>query len=367
MSESAKKKINFIINVVYAAVIAGLLYIAFRFAGLVIPFIIAITLVSLFQPLARFIHRKFHISQKVISVMAMALLYIAIGGLIFFLVTRLVFLLQNVFTVFPDYYQETVVPVLNNLTNSISKWFTIIPASWTAGIDNLPASLIDGLQNIVLSVSQKGVTAITGFINRIPSFFVSLIFTIMLSFFISLQYNDVTAFLLTQVPQKTADTIFNIKSILKNTIFKYIKAYLILMMFTFIELTFGFLVLGISNAMVTAAGIAVFDALPIFGTGGIMIPWILIELVQGNYSRVMGLAILYGIVTVIRNIIEPKVVGDQLGINPVVSLMSIYIGYRILGVIGMIVFPMLAQILLVLHEKGSIELYKEKKKTEENS
>ena len=94
------------------------------------------------------------------------------------------------------------------------------------------------------------------------------------------------------------------------------------------------------------------------GTGAIMIPWVIIELLQLNYRYALGLAIVYGVVTLVRNIIEPKVVGDQLGLNPIVSLMAIYLGYRLFGVIGMITFPMLMQILLALHKNGSIKIFK---------
>lgn len=364
MSENVKKKLDFIINVIYIAVAAGIIYIVFKLLGLIFPFLIALTLVTLFQPLVNFIHRKLKINQKIISVLFMALLYIGVGSLIFWLVTRVVFLLKDVFTAFPSYYQDTIVPQLTNLGAKLDELLGVIPVSWTSGMDSIQDSLINGLQNMVISISQKGISLITSFINAIPSFFVSLIFTIMLTLFISTQYDKVIEFIKNQLPEKAADTLSNVRTILKNTVFRYIKAYMILMIFTFIELTFGFLILGLPNVIGTAAGIALFDALPIFGTGGIMIPWIIIEILQANYSQAIGIAILYGVVTLIRNIIEPKIVGDQLGINPVVSLMSIYIGYRLFGVLGMIAFPMLAQILIALHQNGSIRLYRETGKKE---
>ena len=105
---------------------------------------------------------------------------------------------------------------------------------------------------------------------------------------------------------------------------------------------------------------------PVIGTGGIMIPWVLIKLLQGNFSLAIGLGILYAIVTVVRNLIEPKIVGDQLGLNPVVSLISIYLGYKLFSVIGMILFPILAQILLTLHRNGTIRLYREWREEDKN-
>jgi len=124
-----------------------------------------------------------------------------------------------------------------------------------------------------------------------------------------------------------------------------------------VELFLGLLVLGESNAIAIALGIALFDALPFFGTGAIMVPWAALELLQGNYPLGVGLAILYAIVTLIRNIIEPKIISDKLGLNPIVSLVAIYLGFRTMGVLGMIFMPILVQILFALHQEGSFPLF----------
>lgn len=363
MSENTKKKIDMIVHVLYIAVIAGLGFIAFKCIGYIFPFLIAMALVALLQPLVKVIHHKLKINQKIVSVVIMALLYTIAGGLVFWLITSIVFLLKDVLTALPDYYQNTVVPVLNELSTKLDELFSGMSALWTSEFDTIQNSLINGVQSLIISASEKGISLFTGFINTLPQFFVSLIFTILTSFFVSTQYDKVIGFIKDQLPEKAITFSKDLISILKSTVFKYIRAIIILMIITFVELTIGLLILRIPGAVGKAAGIALFDTLPIFGTGGIMIPWIVIELLRGNYAYATGLAILYGIVTLVRNIIEPKVIGDQLGINPIVSLVAIYIGFKLFGVIGMIMFPMLAQILLVLHQKGVLKLYSLKKDT----
>jgi len=358
LSENSQKKLDFIINIVYIMAIALVVYVSFRILQLTYPFLIAFILVTIFRPLIMFIFRKFKINQKIASVTIIVLLYIGVGTLIFWLITQSVFIARDALTVFPDYYQNNIVPLFTSISSTIEELMRNIPASLAVDLDTIQSSLLSGLQNMIVSFSQSGVSIITSFINTIPSFLFSLIFTILLSLFMSFQYDKVIMFLKKQLPEKATATLTGLRSIFKNTIFKYMKAVLILMSITFIELAIGFIILGMSGAIRTAALIAIFDALPIFGTGGIMIPWILIELLQGNFSTAIGLTALYGFVTLVRNIIEPKVVGDQLGLNPIVSLMAIYIGYRFFGVIGMITFPMLAQVLLALHENGTIKLFK---------
>lgn len=193
---------------------------------------------------------------------------------------------------------------------------------------------------------------------------ISIAFVILMSFFLSLHYETVVGFLRRQLPRHWEEKLGKLKQLSKTTVKNYLKAVLILMLCTFGELCVGFFILRVDNPVGLAALIALFDALPLLGTGGIMIPWIIIELLGQNYSLALGLAILYAVVTVIRNLIEPKVVGDQLGLNPVVSLVSIYLGYRVLGVIGMVLFPILAQILILLHKHGMIRLYRDKKPEE---
>ncbi len=359
LSEETRKRIDFIVKVVYYIVLIGIAYLILRGIGLIFPFILAMGLMTLFQPLIRLIHRKLRINQKVVSVITIALLYVGVGSLIFWIVIQIVYLLKDLFTIFPDYYYNTIAPNIVEFGNWMEKQLASLQMSWGTVFDEVQSSLLNGLQNFVVSMSQAGVSFVTDFVNSVPSFFMSLIFTILLSFFISFQYDKVVEFLKNQLPPKAIEFVGGLKSMLKNTVFRYGKAYLILMIITFTELTIGFLIIGVSNPVGMAAGIAVFDMFPVFGTGGIMIPWIIIELLQGNFSYAIALAILYAIVTVIRNIIEPKVVGDQLGINPIISLLAVFIGYKLIGAIGMIVFPMLAQIIIALHQNGTIRLYKE--------
>jgi predicted PurR-regulated permease PerM len=112
--------------------------------------------------------------------------------------------------------------------------------------------------------------------------------------------------------------------------------------------------LNISNAILIAIITAVFDILPVLGTGGILIPWAIMTLFQGNYQTGIGLLLVYLFVTVVRNILEPKIVGGQLGIHPVVTLMSMFVGVNLLGVIGLFGFPITISLLKHLNDTGTI-------------
>jgi len=360
MSDKTNKRLSFLINAAYAVVVAVILYISFKYViSWIMPFILAFCIVSVVQPLIRFIKQKLKFKQEIAAVMIMLLIYMGIGSIIIVLATQLIILIKQLFVAIPDYYSATIYPGLLKATQVFSDFINELPAEWQVQFNDLQGTIMDTLQNLVVSISQKGLSFLSNFTNSIPSFLIAFMFTVMLSFFISIQYDKVISFIKIQIPDKAKRIIKDTRIIFKDTVLKYIKAYLILMVITFIELTIGFVIIGVDNAVVIAAGIAVFDLLPFFGTGAIMVPWIIVVLLQGNLRFALGLAIVYGVVTLIRNILEPKVVGDQLGLNPIVSLMAIYLGFRLFGVLGMIAMPVIVQMALALQKNGTINLYKE--------
>lgn len=120
------------------------------------------------------------------------------------------------------------------------------------------------------------------------------------------------------------------------------------------ELSLGFTFIGVENSFLVAAVIAFLDLLPVIGTGGVIIPWIIIELLLDDFNFALKLFSLYLIVTVIRNIIEPKTIGNQLGLHPLIMLMCMYVGIRAFGIVGMFVVPVAAVLLKQLYDSGNI-------------
>ncbi|MFQ8761084.1 MAG: AI-2E family transporter [Intestinimonas sp.] len=119
----------------------------------------------------------------------------------------------------------------------------------------------------------------------------------------------------------------------------WLKAQGMLMLITFGELTLGFLFLGVDLSILLAALTALVDALPVFGTGTVLIPWALLELLSGRFSMALGLFVLYLIVSLVRSLLEPKLVGDRVGLPPLAALLCMYVGFRAFGVVGMVLSP----------------------------
>lgn len=366
LTKKVRKRLSFIINVVFVAVVAVLVFLGLKYVlGWVLPFILAFCIVSLVHPLMRLIKKHLRIKQSVVSLIVMVLIYVLVAGLLFLLIMQIAMLVRDGFTQLMPYYNTVIQPALNKAFDSIMAFIHNLPPQWQEQLSNIQGQIFTALQSFLGNLSQWGFDVVSRMTSSVPSFLIAFVFTIMLSFFISMQYETVVEFIKIQLPPRVKGVISDLRSIVKDTIFKYFKAALTLMVITMVELSIGLMFLRTNNAIPIAAGIAVFDALPFFGTGAIMIPWCLIELLQGNYSYGFGLAILYAIVTVIRNIIEPKIVGDKLGLNPIVSLTAIYVGFKLFGVLGMIFMPILTQIVMELHNNGTIRLFKVAVKREE--
>lgn len=124
-----------------------------------------------------------------------------------------------------------------------------------------------------------------------------------------------------------------------NTLLVVVRSYAIIMLLTFTELSLLFFLLGFKNGTIIAAVIAVFDIMPILGSGGIIIPWAVLSLVFGNIMQGIKLLVIYVVITVVRNYVEPKIVGAQLGIHPIITLVSMFIGLRLFGFLGLFGMP----------------------------
>ena len=139
----------------------------------------------------------------------------------------------------------------------------------------------------------------------------------------------------------------------------WLKAQGMLMLITFGELTLGFLFLGVDLSILLAALTALVDALPVFGTGTVLIPWALLELLSGRFSMALGLFVLYLIVSLVRSLLEPKLVGDRVGLPPLAALLCMYVGFRAFGVVGMVLSPLAAILIKEAHDCGIVRLWRD--------
>ena len=353
-----EKRKNFIINLLYWAALLLIAYLVFKYLlGLIMPFIWAFLFSSLLRPVSRFLVNKLHFPQKPASLLVTLLFFGVIVTLFILIGLRLVSAIVDLFGMLPWIYQTTIVPSLTNFMNALEEFFDTLNIPLLETINELGPTIIDSLGNIVSRVSGAVGAWATSLVVRTPRFLASLIVMIIATFFMSLDYDKMTSFVLCQLPKRAEKLLKDIKHSFVLVLLRYGSSYAIIFVITSVELSLGLLFLGINNAPVIALIIAVFDIFPILGTGTILGPWAAIELFRGEYHQALGLIILYVIVTVIRQVMEPRIVGSHVGLHPLITIMAIFIGGSLFGVVGFFGLPITVALLRSLMEGGTIKIF----------
>ena len=239
----------------------------------------------------------------------------------------------------PDVYEDVVIPAAKIVYNYITSLINELDPELMSVVKVIADALSSALNDLVSVISEYVVGLISGIVSFVPSLFISTVIMIISTFFFVVDYDKMNDFFSNSLPQKWSNGLEEIKYYLRNTLLVVIRSYAIIMLLTFTELSIMFSICGIEYPFLIAIIIAIFDIMPVLGTGGIMLPWAIISMVLGNYILGIELIIMYIIVTVVRNYVEPKVVGAQLGLHPIVTLISMFIGLRLFGFLGLFGLP----------------------------
>ena len=358
MSAQTKKRLSFLINLFFWVVIIALGLFVLQYLGAVMPFIIAIIVSALLQRPIRFLSKKTGIKKKYVSSVLVAFTFTVFGVLISVLGAQLVGQLVAFFEQVPEFMKTTVPQITESVDKLLQGLQSSLPDNFTNMIETSTQDMISQLQTTAVSWAFSLGTSIAGFTTRLPFFLVSFIITIVGTFFISMDFDNMVAFLYRQLPKKVQEGTAGLKTFTKSIILKMLKSYLTIMLITFAELSIGLTILGVQYSIILAAIICIVDILPILGVGTVLIPWALISLILGNWGMALGLIILYAVITILRNILEPRIVGINIGLNPIVTLISMYLGLQIMGIAGMFLFPLLCITLIQLQKNETIKIWK---------
>lgn len=359
MESQYDNKKRFIVNAIYFFLIALIVYVFLNYAiNLISPFIFAFLIAYMLQKPTKSLAVMLKIPPKMVSIVLVLLFYSTIGLLFSLIGVKLIAVVTALISGLPMIYEMQLEPFLLNTFDVVEQAvYRLDPALVNVlneGFNQFVNSLGEDVKNISLSL----VGSLSSIASSLPEFLIKIVLMIISTFFIAMDYEKLAQFISRQFTNRNIEVIKKIKQYISHTLFVVVRSYLLIMSITFIELSIGLSVIGIPNAVLIAFMIAIFDILPVLGTGGIMIPWTIITFIQGNYQVSIGILVVYVIVTIVRNILEPKIVGGQLGLHPVVALMSMFIGANLIGVIGLFGFPITLSLLKHLSDTGTIKLFK---------
>ena len=347
-----------LINIAYFAVILGIaILICRKGLSILMPFLIAWLVTIIIRPVIRLLMEKCHFSKGVAAVVVTILFYAVFGVLLAIIGTRLIALARTVIVGFPNYYNEKIEPFLIMVTDTLLNFSSNLSPEASDIVRDFLMGFSANFESILTNASVSALKWLTTIAIRMPSGLLKVLITIIATVFIAADYPMLKRFVMAQLSERNQMLMREGRTHLVKTVGKYIRSYFLIMLITFAELFIGLKIIGQQKAATIAALIAVLDILPVVGSGTILIPWTLISVITQNYSMALKIGILYIAITIIRNIIEPKIVGNHVGMHPVVTLMAMVIGTYVFGPIGLLGLPIAIALFKSLNDEGIIHVF----------
>lgn len=354
-----ERKRAFIINFTFFTIIVVLFYIILKYVlAYVMPFVIAAVIGMLINPLSRKLAEKTKISRRVWALIVFLLLIIITTGLIIILGIVLIGEATNFFKNLPAYFND-IQPTIESIQTYLYNIFSSFPPEIKNYLDSIVQSLNTHLFSLINSISSYAVKYLADFVTKLPNVLLFILITIIATFFINNDYNKIAGFLTRQLPEKYQNILLDAKNFIFHTIFKLLRAYALIVLLTFTELAILLSIGGIKYAIVIAAIIALIDILPVIGSGLILIPWSVSNFITGNFKTGLYILIVYVVITIIRNIVEPKIISKNIGLYPLVTLICMFVGLKLFGIVGMLGMPIIVLLLRDMQKKNNITFWKE--------
>lgn len=318
---------------------------------LFLPFLLGYLFSMAVNPLADFLQKKLKIPRGLSAVLVIVLIVGIVGGVLTFAIWKIVDEVRMLYTQFPAIYES-----VRNSAHAFGE-------KWSVLYDNLPVNIQEALAALGENISDKA----AGFINTkslpmvgnagnfakaLPSVFIGIVVFILSSYFMVSDNKTVSRAVKKMIGPRLTERLSMVKSELKKYLGGYCRAQIILMFIAFLIMLTGLSILNINYALLIALAVAVLDALPFFGSGLVLWPWTVVAFLNGNIRLGVGLIIIYAAVALTRHFTEPKLVSSRIGMNPILTLMSMYVGYRTLSIGGLILGPIILMLVISFYKAG---------------
>lgn len=378
MQSAVEKRRAVLINTAYFGLILAGFYLFIKYAfWLFAPFIFAFVVASILQKPRNVIVKHTVFKKGITSAVLVLFSTAVVLTLLILLGLKIGSEAQGIINVAMEYIRR-LPEFIKEIEASILEYAKVLPdgleSEFTQAVTGFTNNLINssGDTSVItnpsgfnlLSILKTPLNGVWNTAKQIPSMLVSFLIFLIASCFMTSDYDRIVSFIKNQFSPEKRRKLEATKNIAFKSVGKLVRSYIFIMFITFIEMTVGLSVLTALKIysgkyiFIIALGTALVDIFPVLGTGTVLIPWALISLLLGNYPFAIAIAVIYVCITVIRQIIEPKIVANNLGIPPILSLMGMYIGLKLFGVIGLFLMPITITVLKVLNDKGVIRLWR---------
>ena len=343
------------VSLVFSILATGIfIYLGIKGIFFLMPFVIGWGIAAIAAPLVNWLEKKFNIVKKLGS----ALIVILVIGLIvvgiYFAVSRIILEVGDLIKNIPELYAQ-LESGLRQIGSAMSGIFEKLPVVIQDGWNTVVANLDQYMGDLVSRISEPTVMAAGNFAKSLPSYLISVIVAILSAYFFTIQREDVLKWMKQIAPPSVEKRMTLVMDNLRYAVGGYFKAQFKIMGVVFLILLVGFAVLGVRYFVLVAFLISFLDFLPFFGTGTAMIPWGIYKFLMGDYKMAILLIAIYAVTQLVRQLLQPKLVADSVGMNPLVTLLLLYIGYRIGSVLGMILAVPVGMVLINMLQAGAFD------------
>lgn len=324
---------------IWSAVFVVCYLVARYVLSLFAPFIAALILAAIIEPIVVLLSRRYRLKRGICTFICLVLVFVLLSVIIALAIVRIVSEAQDLYRALPIYnmnFEEILGKIISQMKNVAED----LPDSVIEAVRRTQSRLYAGLEGFLLGV--------TGVVMSFPRYSINVIVSFFAAFFISRDKKEISEFLANLAPAKWRGRAERAKAGLISACLGFIRAYLILISVTVAVSIVGFTVAKIRYAWILGIIAGILDLIPLVGPGLLYVPMIIFHLVVGQFYQAIVIAVLMAIQFFVRKGIEPRVLGSNLGIHPLVVLVSMYLGYRLLGAIGMFIGPLFAVILKVM-------------------
>lgn len=329
-----------------------------KLLGWFLPFLLAAAFAWMADPLIGFLEKKARFPRKIAAVVS---ILVVVGVIVFVLwmvlrrlgleISSLLNYIPQLMDRLPDAF-NTIEEKLHLLNRYVSDF------GFDVELESLVETGLENLSGILTSLTSAAGSFAYQTVKRLPTVLVAVLVCLLSTYFISSDKEKILEFINRQISEQWRVRAKEVKGYLSGAFFQYVKAQLILMTITFFELLIAFFIIRVQSPFILALITCIVDALPVLGTGTILIPWALFSLLLSDYKLALGLIITYAICLIVRQVLEPKVVSGQIGIHPLLTLMALYIGLKTMGIFGMLIGVIVMILVINLQRSGAIKLWK---------
>lgn len=325
-----------------------------RTIGFFMPFVIGWFIAYLAYPLVGWLESRVKIKKKLGSALIIILVIAIVAGLGYLGIVKLAREIQMALNNAPDLYQDLEAG-FREIGERFQGVYRMLPENIQNGWNSLIQNMDERVGGVIAGIGNPAVEATGNVVKRIPGILVSVIVALVSAYFFTAQREEIIQWSKKVAPKAIEARMSMVMYNLKYAVGGYFKAQFKIMAVVGLILLCGFLILGVDYAFLLAILIAFLDFLPFFGTGTALIPWAVYKFFVMDIKIAIALLIIYGITQLVRQIIQPKLVGDSIGLSPLLTLILLYVGYRVGSLLGMILAVPIGMIILNLYKAGAFD------------